>query len=264
MNDVKEIVEQIMSIPDEFLENTSWESIEDMFVVPLESYEIRNLLEAQLQELKEQAISPDELTDEINKIIKSIDEAAKLFEYNDQLSEKKDKLLNAVVDKIKSLVYSIENKYKFYDCIIQVQRESPDIPLPTYAHLWDGGADVASAETVVFAPGETKIVSTGLKVNVPRGWVLSIRPRSGLSAKTGLRMANCVGTVDVGYLDTVGVIFTNISTEPYIIKRGDRIAQFLVERKYNIQYEEVEDITKVASDNRAAANGQSGFGSTGK
>lgn len=262
-NELNEIFAQLDSVPEEFLDNLSWDTIMDAFVVALDGPEVRSVIEDGIATLKQYAMTPEDVENEVNKIIAQIDKVA--AEYSEAAaSEKKKKLFGEIAEKLKEMIKPISQKYQFYDCTIKVEREDKSIPLPNFAHIWDAGADVCSAETVTLAPGETRIISTGLKVNVPRGWVLSIRPRSGLSAKTGLRMANSVGTVDTAYLDTVGIILTNTGKDPYKIVRGDRIAQFIVERKYNIKFEEVDDITIGATDNRASENGESGFGSTGR
>jgi dUTP pyrophosphatase len=82
---------------------------------------------------------------------------------------------------------------------------------PYYAHPTDAGVDVCAAEDVIIAPGETKIVRTGIKVAIPEGYELQVRPRSGMSAKTKLRVANTPGTIDSGYRGEIGVIIDNIS-----------------------------------------------------
>lgn len=262
-NELNEIFDQLDSVPESFLESLSWDTIMDAFVLALDGPEVRNTIEEGVASLKQYAMSPEDVENEVNKVIEQIDNVAKEYS-NAATSEKKKKLFLEIGDKLKQMITPISQKYQFYDCTIKVEREDKTLPLPNFAHLWDAGADVCSAETVVLEPGETKIISTGLKVNVPRGWVLSIRPRSGLSAKTGLRIANAPSTVDTGYYGTVGIILTNTGKEPYKIVRGDRIAQFIVERKYNIKFEEVDDITIGATDNRASENGESGFGSTGR
>ena len=102
------------------------------------------------------------------------------------------------------------------------------------------------------------MVSTGLKLNIPEGWAIAIRPRSGMSKKTPLRISNCVGTVDTNYRGLVCVLFDNFSDEPVSIKAGDRIAQMILERNYRgifTQVDSVEDDTD---------RGDKGFGSSGK
>lgn len=87
---------------------------------------------------------------------------------------------------------------------------SEDAQIPTYANVTDAGADIYSIEDVTVHPGETALVHTGIKVAIPDGYEIQIRPRSGLSLKTNMRIANAPGTIDAGYRDEIGVIVTNI------------------------------------------------------
>lgn len=136
---------------------------------------------------------------------------------------------------------------------VKIQKINEDAIIPTYAHSSDAGADVSSVEEVTLAGGETKIVKTGFKIDVPKGYALLIYPRSGMSLKTKIRIANCVGVVDPLYHKEVGVIVDNIGTEPYTIHKGDRIAQFILTPIPMIDFIEdnIED------------NERGGFGSTG-
>ena len=107
----------------------------------------------------------------------------------------------------------------------------PDARLPVYAHPDDAGMDIYAAEDTVIAPLATGLVPTGLKVAIPDGFELQIRPRSGLSLKTPLRVPNSPGTIDAGFRDEVKVIVWNASpTETVTVKKGDRIAQFVLAR----------------------------------
>lgn len=89
---------------------------------------------------------------------------------------------------------------------------SEDAQIPTYANVTDAGADIYSIEDVTVHPGETVLVHTGIKVAIPDGYEIQIRPRSGLSLKTNMRIANAPGTIDAGYRDEIGVIVTNIDS----------------------------------------------------
>ena len=98
---------------------------------------------------------------------------------------------------------------------------------------------------------------------IPNNWKVSVRPRRALTAKTNIRIANAPGTIDAGYLDEVGISITNIGEESYMIHAGDRIAQFVVEKRYDVAFVECEDVNEYSDINRANSNGNSGFGSTG-
>lgn len=133
-----------------------------------------------------------------------------------------------------------------------------DLPLPAAASPGSAGLDLRAAVPgdLVLQPGERALVPTGLVLEIPAGWEGQIRPRSGLALRHGIGLANAPGTVDSDYRGEVGVILLNGGTEPFAIRRGDRIAQLLVARTEPIEWEEVEDLD-------ASSRGEGGFGSTG-
>lgn len=133
-------------------------------------------------------------------------------------------------------------------------------PNPEYAQQGDAGMDIRASEHVCVYPGETKIIKTGLYVAIPRGYELQVRPRSGMSAKTNIRIANAPGTVDSNYRGEIGVIVDNTGNDEYIINVGDRIAQLVLSKVPTISWFPVENIEALGSTNRGAG----GFGSTGK
>jgi dUTP pyrophosphatase len=106
---------------------------------------------------------------------------------------------------------------------VKIKRLHPDAVIPRYAHEFDAGFDLVAIEDVIIEPGETKLVRTGLAMSLPPGYELQIRPRSGISLRTKLRIANSPGTVDAGFRGEIGVIVDNISRE--VIKRYDKDGQ---------------------------------------
>ena len=138
---------------------------------------------------------------------------------------------------------------------VKVEKLDPDVQLPTYAHPTDAGADIYSNEIITIESGETKVVHTGIKVAIPIGYSILIYPRSGMSLRTGLRVANSVGVVDSDYRDEVGVIITNTAKEPYTINKGDRIAQMIIAAAPMITWTE----EKLDTTNRGAGFGSSGI-----
>ena len=140
---------------------------------------------------------------------------------------------------------------------VKIVKTEKDLPTPCYAHKGDAGMDLFSAENYILKPGESKIFSTGLKVAVPSGFEMQIRPRSGLAAKFGITVLNTPGTIDHQYRGIVGVILINHSKNDYEIKRGDRIAQAVFAKFEEAKFEEVESLDETA-------RGEGGFGSTGK
>jgi dUTP pyrophosphatase len=149
--------------------------------------------------------------------------------------------------------------------------------MPEYAHLTDSGMDVFALEDITIAPGETKLVPTGIKVAIPAGYELQVRPKSGRCLKTKLRVANTPGTIDAGYRDEIGVIIDNI--EPFIksadidengrlynvefgssytIGKGEKFAQLVLCEVPKAAFYQVENVGEVANDGR-----KGGFGSSG-
>lgn len=156
---------------------------------------------------------------------------------------------------------------------LEVCREN--VQLPTYAHTGDACMDIRSAIDIEIRPQETVIIPTGLKVTLPRGYELQVRPRSGISAKTMLRIANGPGTIDSGYRDEIGIILYNSSISGkevfdlntkdnqqgiYKIKKGDRVAQILVSKVQPVTWKQ-EETTQEKQDhlNRGGGFGHSGI-----
>jgi dUTP pyrophosphatase len=132
-----------------------------------------------------------------------------------------------------------------------------DLPLPTRRTSGSAGFDLASAEpTFVLAPGERRLVATGLAIELPDGVEGQVRPRSGLALKHGITMPNAPGTIDSDYRGELKVILQNSGAEPVEICRGDRIAQLVFAR---YEAPELVDATQLAE----SARGAGGFGSTG-
>lgn len=133
------------------------------------------------------------------------------------------------------------------------------LPLPAYETLGSAGADVRAAiqEAVVLAPGERRLFPTGLKLALPMGWELQVRPRSGLAMRHGVTLPNAPGTVDADYRGELCVPLINHGDLPITISRGDRIAQILVMPVWQIDWVVCEALN-------ATDRGDQGFGSTGR
>jgi len=140
---------------------------------------------------------------------------------------------------------------------IAVLRLDPDLPLPSYAHPGDAGADLVTAQDVVLAPGERTLVSTGVALALPEGHVALVHPRSGLAARHGLSIVNTPGTIDSGYRGEIKVLLINHDPEqPIKLRRGDRIAQLVVQRFEHARFVAVDELPE-------SARGAGGYGSTG-
>ena len=129
--------------------------------------------------------------------------------------------------------------------------------VPVYAHPGDAGADLASSEDLVLAPGERALVGTGVSIALPDGYVAFVVPRSGLATKHGITIVNSPGTVDAGYRGEIRVTLLNTDTrESYAITAGDRIAQLIVMPVSRANFVPVADLPD-------SERGTGGFGSTG-
>jgi dUTP pyrophosphatase len=141
---------------------------------------------------------------------------------------------------------------------VLVQRLDPDLPLPGYAHPGDAGVDLLSTVDTRIEPGARALVPTGLAVALPDGYAAFVHPRSGLAVKHGLTVANAPGTVDAGYRGEIQVALVNLdASEAVDVRRGDRIAQLVVQRVERVRFHEVETLP-------GSARGDGGFGSTGR
>ncbi|HEY0949178.1 dUTP diphosphatase [Nocardioides sp.] len=143
------------------------------------------------------------------------------------------------------------------DLEIQVQRLDPELPLPAYAHPGDAGADLLTTVDVTLAPGERAMVPTGIALAMPEGYAAFVHPRSGLAARHGLSIVNTPGTIDAGYRGEIKVMLVNHDPrEPIELRRGDRIAQLVVQRVERVRFAEVGELP-------GSVRGAGGYGSTG-
>ena len=133
-----------------------------------------------------------------------------------------------------------------------------DLPTPKYKTSGAAGMDLYAntQEPVVIEPLERVLIPTGLYISIPEGYEGQIRARSGLALNYGITLANGIGTIDSDYRGELGIILVNLSKEPYIVNKGDRIAQLVFVKYEKVQFEEVESLDKTA-------RGEGGFGHTG-
>ena len=145
---------------------------------------------------------------------------------------------------------------------IKVKRLSNDyldIPLPHYATVGSAGMDIRAAikEDIILEPGKVELIQTDISVEIPVGYEIQVRPRSGLAANHSIGILNSPGTIDSDYRGEVKIILMNFSKEEFKISKGDRIAQLIVSKVYTAKIEEVKDLN-------SSHRGEGGFGHTGK
>ncbi|WP_027358031.1 dUTP diphosphatase [Desulforegula conservatrix] len=135
--------------------------------------------------------------------------------------------------------------------------QDADIPIPRYMTPGSAGMDLCAAvnEDTVIEPGDIFLVPTGFAMAIPQGYEGEIRPRSGLAVKFGITLINSPGTVDADYREEVKVAIINLGKAPFVLKRGDRVAQMLIKKVYQVTIDEVEKLSKTER--------TGGFGHTG-
>ena len=139
---------------------------------------------------------------------------------------------------------------------LKIQRIHPNAKLPEYAHPGDAGLDLFSVEETVIQPGESKLIGTGIMIELPENTEAQIRPRSGLALKNQITVLNSPGTIDYGYRGQVGVILINHGTKPFTVESGMKIAQMVIAPVMSVKIVDTKDLTETK-------RGEGGFGSTG-
>lgn len=143
------------------------------------------------------------------------------------------------------------------DVTVLYRRLSSDVEAPVYAHPGDAGADLRCREAFTLAPGERRLVGTGLAVALPPGYAAFVHPRSGLAARFGVTVVNAPGTVDAGYRGEICVCLLNTDAQrPVSFTAGDRIAQLVVQRVSRVRFVVAEELPE-------SVRGFGGHGSTG-
>ena len=140
---------------------------------------------------------------------------------------------------------------------VTVTRLDPGVPLPSYAHPGDAGADLVTTIDVEIAPGRRVLVPTGIAIALPEGLAAFVHPRSGLALRLGLSIVNTPGTIDAGYRGEIKVLLVNHDpVDTITLTRGDRIAQLVVQRVEHVSFTETSDLPE-------SVRGAGGYGSTG-
>ena len=225
-----------------------------------------------VQAMNANGLKAEDITEVYTSLMEQIDET-----FAGQLSQQKIDFLKRYIGMVTTAINETEGIPKRI-ITVPIELCHPDAKKPEYAKVGDAGMDVYAIEDITINPGETVIVPIGIKVALPFGYEFEVRPRSGLSAKTPLRIANAPGTIDSGYRDEIGVIVTNIEPkikdiafhndgsfdhrgilwgQSYTITKGMRFAQLVLKEVPTCHFVDVENVGEIGTDR----NG--GFGSTG-
>jgi dUTP pyrophosphatase len=178
--------------------------------------------------------------------------------------------LPEIISNFKTIEGVSQNKVDFLTLLLETFIGEPfdaEVPIeilengtiPTYTHITDAGADVYAKEDIIILPDTYGLqIPIGIKVALPAGWELDVRPRSGMSRDTSLRISNAPGTIDAGHRGEIGVLIDNIGTKEVRISKGDRIAQLVLQRSYRAKWKEVNSVKDIGEDRGG------GFGHSGK
>ena len=218
-----------------------------------------------MDELNKNQVTEEEMNDAEEVIKETVDANSQdkiteddIDQINDEANEEFDKMFDkGEMPDFSELFGSLfGGGNPLEEPILTVEKINKEVDLPKYAHPGDAGMDVCASEMVCIRPHDWKLVHTGIKVAVPEGFEMQVRPRSGLALKHGITVLNTPGTIDSGYRGEVGVILMNHSDRDFTVKKGDRIAQLVIAPVISVRVIEGE-VDKVTE------RGEGGFGSTG-
>ena len=261
---------QILALPDE-----EFKIFSQLFLDTLEKEltDPKNISTMQII-FKNSGIDVENFVDSADDLCESLKE-----KYGKDLGEDRIDFLVKMVILFKNAVRANGNLGKKI-VTIQVEKCSEDTKIPTYARVGDAGMDIYSTEEVTLAPGEKKLIGTGIKVAIPEGYEIEVVPKSGIALRTGLKVSNSPGTIDSGYRDEIKVIIENsepsikdieytfdnngnpviksiLHGKSYTIEKGQKIAQIILKEVPMINFQEVKNISEISGDRGG------GFGSTG-
>lgn len=247
-------IQELLNIPDEALTDDTLKVILENIKQQFSEAQIATSVNQIVNNLEMENITKEEARNVVEVLISTIKEMA----YGEQtVTGNKKILIDTVLNSMFDIFYKALDKYHTYAIELPMVLDA-GAKVPTYAHDSDAAADLYALEDVYLEGGNKGIkIRTGVKIQLPEGWLALIIPRSSIGAKTPLRLSNSVGLIDSGYRGELGVLYDNISDDPYEIKAGDRIAQLLVMPSYRFQPKVVDVL---ASSDR----GETGFGDSGK
>lgn len=244
-DEIKNVFKAIQDLPDESVE----------LILPQIETEFKKLIEEQdlVNKTKTEFLQEGYTLADIKALKQNYDEIAEDYFKIVKPTSPKGRYITALVGVYKGILDKIAQEGFSRTVNIKVEKLVDHAIIPTYAHFGDAGADLFASESVQILPNETKIIPTGLKVEIPDGYEMQIRPRSGMSVKTNTKVV--FGTVDSGYRGEIGIMLTNYGQEVYNISAGDKIAQAVIAPTYHGNFLVVDSLSETE-------RGEGGFGST--
>ena len=245
--EIKNVFKTIQDLPDESVE----------LILPQIEEEFKKLIEEQdlVNKTKTEFLQEGYTLADIKALKESYDNIAEDYFKLVKPTSPKGRYISALVGVYKGILDKIAEEGFSRTVNIKVIKENEDAILPEYAHFSDAGADLYSNEEVDIQPNEVKIISTGLKVEIPNGYEMQIRNRSGMTIKTPIIVQ--LGTIDSDYRGSIGIMMYNHGDIPYRVQKGDKIAQAVIMPTYHGNFLVVDKLTETE-------RGENGFGSTGQ
>lgn len=244
-NEIEQVFKTIQNLPDESVE----------LILPQIEEEFKKLVDEQdlINKTKTEYLQEGYTLADIKRLKENYDSIANDYFKLVSPTSPKGRYIGALVGVYKDILDKIAKEGFSRTVNIKVLKETEDAVLPTYAHFGDAGADLYANEEVDIQPNEVKIISTGLRVEIPDGYEIQVRPRSGMTTKTPI--IGQFGTVDSGYRGLLGVMLYNHGEVPYRVQKGDRIAQAVIAPTYHGNFLIVDSLSETE-------RGEGGFGST--
>ena len=243
--EIKQVFKTIQDLPDESIE-LILPQIEDEFKKMIDEQDLVN-------KTKTEFLQEGYTIADIKSIKQSYDDIANDYFKLVSPTSPKGRYISALVGVYKGILDKIVKEGFSRTVNIKVVKDTEDAILPTYAHFGDAGADLYANEEVDIQPNEVKIISTGLRVEIPDGYEMQVRPRSGMTTKTPI--IGQFGTVDSGYRGPLGVMLYNHGDTSYRVQKGDRIAQAVIAPTHHGNFLVSESLSETE-------RGEGGFGST--
>ena len=250
---IMDIITQVMSIPEESLNEASMDVISGMILGGLTPNIRTESIKNVVASFENDGLTRSQAKALADASKNEIAEAIKSF----KPSPNKQALLDVIFNFFYEIFDAAADQYHNYAIDLPIKLENGG-QVPTYAHDTDACADLyAVKDMIIPAHSLSNLVHTGIRIALPENWVFLIDPRSSIGLKSGLRLSNSVGIVDEDYRGEIGILYDNISDSDYEIKAGDRIAQCWVQPVYRFRPQVVDILP-------ATERGEGGFGSSGK
>jgi len=254
INSMIDALSSLAQLDESLLNEQSMGLIKDQIKLGLSPAVVAQSVGQMINSFEEQGLTKEEVANSIQALREVLDEIA--YSGGPYSDNKKE-----IIDNIMGGLYSVFDRVleKYHSYAIELPM-TVDVgaKVPTYAHDTDAAADLYAMDEAVLLPHSLgNKIHTGIKIQLPEGWLALILPRSSMGTKTPLRLSNSVGLIDSGYRGELGVLYDNISDNTYTINAGDRIAQLLVMPSYRFQAKVVDILAD-------SDRGETGFGDSGK